>query len=105
MHKQTLMAVIAQYWPGVALAGGAALALASWAGSHDFVNGVVHDDQFNRLKWQVEEGARANSLAHSKMEDGVTEIKTGVNKLLEVQRNQGESIARLEGRRYYDSKK
>ena len=93
MERTELFALLANHWPaatlaGAALAGGLGLAASGgWAPKPDF----------DRLKWQVEEGARANDRAHTDLKEGIGDVKTNVAKLLEGQQRQAEALARIEG--------
>jgi len=84
-HLQT---VLSAGWPVVMAIAALAVGAWTWLSDGGYIDRVVHESQLDRLRMQVEV-----------VKDDVGEIKRGVDRIGEIQRRQGESLARIEARR------
>lgn len=90
-HNRELLAwVLAHGWPGLAALGALALAAWGWLAGNGFIDGLVHDSELQRLRIQ-------NEAEHAGFKNDLTEVKSGVDRMLDAQRRQGEGLARIEG--------
>lgn len=79
-HKNDAVWLIAQYWPGLAIA----LAFLGWLASHGFIDNVAHESAIEKIRLQMEANERRNQDAHEHMGADITEIKEGVNRLIDA---------------------